>query len=203
MSQSNPYEQLGIEDSASFEDIQAAKQRLQAEFQGNPQRLEQVEAAYDSILMDRLKLRQEGKINIPEGIRFPEKSLQTLSLPKISPPELVTNTSWIEVASGRSLGIASATIAGLALLVALPQSDMGTVSTALAIALGFTVVSLRSKSNRLGRAALLAGLALVGAIGLTFVAVDVAHLPTGTLGSDRLAALVTLVALWLLSVLVK
>ena len=62
MSQQNPYEQLGVAEDATFEEIQAAKQRVIAQLGGDSQLQDNVEAAYDAILMERLKLRQQGKI---------------------------------------------------------------------------------------------------------------------------------------------
>jgi Protein CHAPERONE-LIKE PROTEIN OF POR1-like len=203
MSQPNPYERLGIDESASFEEIQAAKQRLQEEHSNDPQLAEAIEMAYDSILMERLKLRQEGKINIPEGIRFPEKSLQTLSLPKLAPPQLGNPGDLMEMPSRRNLAIGSAVMSLLAVGAALPSTSTSTLPTLMVVAVGFTVIALRAKSNRLGRAFLITGLALVAAIGLSIIAVDLGDLPTGQLGSEKLAALVTIVFMWLLTAFVK
>jgi Protein CHAPERONE-LIKE PROTEIN OF POR1-like len=203
MSQPNPYERLGITESASFEEIQAAKQRLQAEHGNDSQLTESIEAAYDSILMERLKLRQEGKINIPEGIRFPEKSVQTLSLPKLTPPQLGNASELIEMPNSRNLAIGSGVMGVLALGAALPGTALATLPTLLTVAVGFTIFSLRSKSNRLGRAFLITGLALLGSIGLTLLAVNLGHLPTAPLGNEKVATLVTIVVMWLLTVFVR
>lgn len=73
MNNSNPYEQLGVREDASFEEIQRARKRLQEQYSNNPQVLESIEIAYDAIIMQRLRLRQEGKIKVPDQIRFPEK----------------------------------------------------------------------------------------------------------------------------------
>ena len=62
-SQPSPYERLGIETGASFEAVQAAKQARLEEVGENPQARAQVEAAYDAVLMDRLKERQQGKVS--------------------------------------------------------------------------------------------------------------------------------------------
>jgi hypothetical protein len=201
MSQPNPYERLGINESASFEEIQAAKQRLQNEHSSDPQLSEAIETAYDSILMERLKLRQEGKINIPEGIRFPEKSLQTL--PKLAPPQLGNPRDLVEMPSRRNLAIGSAVMSLLAVGAALPTTSASALPTFMVVAVGFTVVSLRAKSNRLGRAFLITGLALVAAISLSILAVDLGDLPTGQLGGEKVAALVTIVFMWLLTAFVR
>jgi len=94
MNDFSPYERLGVEESASFEEIQTAKQNLLQKYEGDSQVLETIEIAYDAIIMERLRLRQEGKIKVPEQIRFPEKtvevkkpsiSLNNSSLPNKSP----------------------------------------------------------------------------------------------------------------------
>jgi Protein CHAPERONE-LIKE PROTEIN OF POR1-like len=205
MSQPNPYARLGIDESASFEEIQAAKQRLQKEHSNDPQLAEAIEAAYDSILMERLKMRQEGKIQIPEGIRYPEKekSIQTLSLPKLAPPQLGNAADLVELPSRRNLAIGSALMSVLAVGAALPTMALGNLPTLMVVAVGYTVVSLRAKSNRLGRAFAITGLGLIAAIGLSALAVDVGELPTGQLGGARVAALVTILFMWLLTAFVK
>jgi len=81
MSDLSPYDTLGVEESASFEEIQRAKEILLIENEGNAQIRDDVEIAYDAIIMDRLKLRQEGKIKVPEQIRFPEKVVETKKSP--------------------------------------------------------------------------------------------------------------------------
>jgi hypothetical protein len=83
MSELNPYEKLGVTEDASFEQIQKAKDKLKQQYKNNPPVLESIEVAYDTIIMQRLRLRQEGKIKVPEQIRFPEKKVQVSPLPKI------------------------------------------------------------------------------------------------------------------------
>jgi len=74
MTEPNPYEQLGIAEDASFDEIQAARDRLVNEHRGDIKIAEAVEAAYDAVLMDRLRLRQEGKLQVPDRIRFPDRT---------------------------------------------------------------------------------------------------------------------------------
>ena len=59
----NPYERLGISPDASFDDVQAAKRGRLAEVGDDPQACARIEAAYDAVLMDRLKERQQGKLS--------------------------------------------------------------------------------------------------------------------------------------------
>ena len=64
----------GVTENSSFEEIQAAKKRLYEQHGNDSAVLEEVEIAYDSIIMDRLRLRQEGKIKVPDRIRFAEET---------------------------------------------------------------------------------------------------------------------------------
>ena len=59
MSEQNPYEQLGVTEESSFEEIQEAKQRLVQQYQNDSKIVELIESAYDSVLMDRLRMRQD------------------------------------------------------------------------------------------------------------------------------------------------
>ena len=85
MTELNPYEQLGVTENSSFEEIQTAKQNLKEKYQNDLPVVESIEIAYDAIIMQRLRLRQEGKIKVPEQIRFPEKTVE------IKKPSLITN----------------------------------------------------------------------------------------------------------------
>ena len=71
----NPYDQLGISEDAPFEEITAVRDRLLKEAAGDPFELERIESAYDAILRDRLRARIEGKIAVPDRIRFAERSM--------------------------------------------------------------------------------------------------------------------------------
>jgi Protein CHAPERONE-LIKE PROTEIN OF POR1-like len=85
MTELNPYEQLGVTENSSFEEIQTAKQNLKEKYQNDGTTVESIEIAYDAIIMQRLRLRQEGKIKVPEQIRFPEKTVE------IKKPSLISN----------------------------------------------------------------------------------------------------------------
>ncbi|MCP9809957.1 CPP1-like family protein [Cyanobium sp. HWJ4-Hawea] len=58
-----PYERLGIAADASFDVVQEAKQARLAEVGDDTMARSRIEAAYDSVLMDRLKERQQGKVS--------------------------------------------------------------------------------------------------------------------------------------------
>ena len=59
----DPYTRLGISQDATFEQVQAAKARCIAEVDGDDQARARVEAAYDAVLMARLRGRQQGQVS--------------------------------------------------------------------------------------------------------------------------------------------
>ena len=59
----DPFARLGIAPGASFEQVQAARERCLKEPGGDPQAKAKVEAAYDSVLMSRLRERQQGQVS--------------------------------------------------------------------------------------------------------------------------------------------
>ena len=94
MSQDNPYELLGVSDNASFDEIQSAKKRICEENKSDVQMVEKVEAAYDAVIMERLKLRQDGKIKVPERIRFPERNKVEAVTPNQIPT--INSPNWLQ-----------------------------------------------------------------------------------------------------------
>ncbi|MEM9511364.1 MAG: CPP1-like family protein, partial [Cyanobacteria bacterium P01_E01_bin.48] len=69
MDGNSPHQVLGIAQDASFEEIKAARDHLLQQLTQDEVQQRLVEQAYDAILMERLRLRQEGKIPIPDDIR--------------------------------------------------------------------------------------------------------------------------------------
>ena len=59
----DPYARLGLVPGASFDEVQAARSRCLAETDDDPQAKARVEAAYDAVLMARLKDRQQGQVS--------------------------------------------------------------------------------------------------------------------------------------------
>ena len=59
----DPYARLGLSQHATFEQVQSAKARCIAEVDGDDQARARVEAAYDSVLMSRLRNRQQGQVS--------------------------------------------------------------------------------------------------------------------------------------------
>ena len=59
----DPYIRLGLSQAATFEQVQAAKARCIADVDGDDQARARVEAAYDAVLMARLRDRQQGQVS--------------------------------------------------------------------------------------------------------------------------------------------
>lgn len=170
MSQESPYELLGVSDNASFDEIQSAKARICEENKNDAQVIEKVEAAYDAVIMERLKLRQDGKIKVPERIRFPErnKKVETVSS---NPIPTINSSNWLQdfMDNPSQEEILPPTIVflGLAVLSFFVGNTPGSPLT-LFLALGFTanVYFLTRKENRFGRSLLITIAALVMGVGL-------------------------------------
>lgn len=178
MSEQNPYEQLKVAEDASFDDIQAARDRLVKANQDNERDREQIEVAYDAILMDRLRKRQEGKIKVPEGIRFAERLAdkpQKLSLPRMNPsPSWMQRTMDTPNAREITLLAGVYSVLGIVGILAQQNAEDGGYSTLqllLAIGFGVNLYWLNRKEQRLGRAVLLSLGALVvgGLMGAAFL----------------------------------
>jgi hypothetical protein len=197
MSDKNPYEKLGVGEDASFDEIQEARNRLVKEHGSDRKQVEAIESAYDSVLMDRLRLRQEGKIKVPDRIRFPERLAEpppefTPTPPKQAPGWLqrfIDTPSRADVLwpAGLFLG------AGVLSLTAPPL--------ALALGVGLNLYFLNRKEHKFGRALLLtlAGLIIGVVLGLQLGNLLAAQLQALPITLETFAALVTFLILWLIS----
>jgi hypothetical protein len=207
MSQQSPYEQLGVAEDATFEEIQAAKQRVIAQFSGDRQLQDNIEAAYDAILMERLKLRQQGKIKVPDGIRFPEK-LPT-PVPKFTAPSMANSPSWVgdtfERPSQSDILTTSGvyTVLGGAALV--PSIAFTGLPTLVALGTGFSLYFINHKQRRFKRALLGSLIALVVGTAVAGLLVNYLHLPVARLGiqGEVFASLLTFLLLWIVSSFTK
>ena len=206
MSNPNPYEQLGVTEDASFDEIQSARNRLLKEHETDRQRMEAVEMAYDAVLMDRLRLRQEGRIKVPDRIRFAEQDDRPApAAPQPSqPPQLPnwlagsidqpTRTDWIQ---------AGGTFSVLLVLGLLnPGGDGALLQLVLAIGAGASLFFLNRKERRFGRAVLLTLLGLIGGLILGSLITGLIP-PVVGLRTEPLVAVVTLITLWLTSCLLR
>lgn len=207
MSQQSPYEQLGVAEDATFEEIQAAKQRVLAQLGGDDTLQSNIEAAYDAILMERLKLRQQNKIKVPEEIRFPEKLLATV--PKFAPPSLANSPSWLGDTFERPDRSALMTTSGAYALLAgaalIPRIAYTGLPMIMALGTGFSLYFINHKQRRFKRALLGSLLALVVGTLVAGLLVNSVHLPVSRIGlpGDVFAALVTFLCLWIASSFTK
>lgn len=205
MSEENYYDKLGLTEDASFDEIQEARGRLIQEHQGDPKRLEAIEVAYDAILMERLRMRQQGKIKVPERIRFPER-LSPPAPPPFTPPPVNRSPAWlqrlVDTPSSADILWPAGLFAVLSSLVIFYPDTTGT-ALQIAVALGvfLSVYFLNRKERKLGRAMLLTLTGLVVGIGLGTLISSVWLAPLASVGlsADKLATLVTFFLLWLLS----
>lgn len=203
MSEQNPYEQLGVNESASFEEIQAAKKRLYEKHGNDSTVLEKVETAYDSIIMERLKMRQEGKIKVPEQIRFPDRDREKPASPiptiNANPPDWLGQ--FLDNPSRTEILIPSAIYLVLVSIAVFSQNNQAS-ALPLLMALGFiaSFYFLNRKEKRSGRALLMSLAALLLGIGIGTAS---ANLMVGSgganLDANQFAAVVTFCLFWLAS----
>ena len=152
MSEQNPYKTLGLAQSASFDEIQAAKKKLSEKHQGDTAVVEQLEAAYDAIIMDRLRQRQQGTLEVPDQIRFGESQKKAVE-PKVnfdtsSWPAWITDLKDSPEPQDLNLafGINGAIAAASFFL------DPSVTSTLLTVLLIANIYLLYRKENKFGRA---------------------------------------------------
>ncbi|GBF81135.1 CPP1-like family protein [Aphanothece sacrum] len=169
MNEQTPYEKLGVTEASSFEEIQEAKNRLTQQYRDDSKVVEGIETAYDSIIMERLRMRQEGRIKVPERIRFPERNVQVSA----NPPTISPNNSpqwlqrFIDTPSSKDILISGGVFAILSGIAGF--SSIGQPSLApLLLSLGFfaNIYFLNRKEQRFGRAFLMTLVGLFIGVGL-------------------------------------
>lgn len=196
----NPYEKLQVPEDASFEQIKEARDALLAAHAGDERQRTEIEAAYDAILMDRLRQRQEGKIKVPERIRYAEQ-LNEVAPAKLNPIAQHPAFQWwqqqLDTPSLRGITTTS-TVYGLLMAIGLSQANADTLALVLSLGLGFNLVWLQRKEQRLGRAFLITLLALI--LG-TVIAVGIHSLglPGMPPNVDQLVGIGVFVSFWLTS----
>ncbi len=198
MSEQSSYEKLGVSEEASFEEIQAARDQLVEAAGDDEKSRQQIEVAYDAVLMDRLRRRQEGKIKVPEGIRFPEKLVAPP--PKVSLPRGNQSLPWlqrlIDRPTTRDVLLPAAFFITLGSF-SLYWQNADSLAFLLALGVGFTLYFLNRKEGKLGRALLLT-LASLFISGL-FATLVQPQLPLGSLTPETFVSLVIFVVFWLVS----
>ncbi|MGB3297605.1 MAG: CPP1-like family protein [Phormidesmis sp.] len=200
------YETLGLTEASSFEEVQSARKRLVVDHKDNPQKKESIEAAYDAILMERLKLRQEGKIKVPDRIRFAEKQAKPSISTSSRSENLESNgPQWFSdlLDQPESKGdllwpsIIFASLAGLSWL--LTSGDSLGASMALALGMMSAIYFLNKKTRKLWRSLGLTSIGLLVGLGLGMLIVQIFS-SQGTALADAqvssLAASITLLVLW-------
>lgn len=205
MSDQNPYERLGVTEDASFDEIQDAKGRLMQQHRGDQKLLDAVEAAYDAIIMDRLRMRQEGKIKVPERIRFPEKLSQAPST--FSQAPINNSPPWLQrlvdtPTPGDLLWPAVSFLLLGAVSIVYRAPDMSSMlSLVLALGVGCSIYFLNRKEGQFGRAVLLTLAGLLVGVGLGSLLGNSLATQITSIGitPDRLATMVTFFVLWLIS----
>ncbi|MBE9032892.1 CPP1-like family protein [filamentous cyanobacterium LEGE 11480] len=205
MSSQSDYETLGVGESASFEEIQSARAKLAKEHAENNQRLQEIEKAYDALLMERLRLRQEGKIEVPDGVRFAED--KPVAPPAPAKPAF-TLPNWDNDFSATPelwdwLAPTVAYVALIGLTIGFGKNPQG-LQTWLGLGTGAALFFVYRKENRILRAILFSfgGLILGYTIGLAVASALISAFP-GLPGPQVVSTWVIFVILWLVSVLLK
>lgn len=204
MSDQNPYEKLGVTQDATFDEIQDARNRLVDQHGGDRKRIEIIEAAYDAILMERLRMRQEGKIKVPEGIRFAERLSQ--APPKQSPAPAKQPPQWLQkLLDQPSLtdillpGVLFLSLSGFSVFYQAASAQV--LQLVLMIGVGLSLYFLNRKERKLGRAVLLTVLGLtIGLIaGSVLSSLLARQISSIDLTAEQFSTVLTFIVLWLIS----
>jgi hypothetical protein len=199
MSEQTSYQLLGVSEDASFDEIQEAKGRIAEQYVGDKKQLEMIEAAYDAILMDRLRQRQEGKIKVPERIRFPERTVAPS--PSFSPTPIQGGPPWlqrlVDTPSRNDILWPAGVYAALSGLSFLPSTSDSLLQLALAVGLGACLYFLNRKEQKFGRAVLLTVGGLI--LGLLLGGMLGSVVSGGVISPEKFISVFTFLILWLVS----
>ena len=203
MSDQSPYEKLGVSEDASFDEIQDVRNRLLEKHGGDGNVREVIEAAYDAILMERLRMRQEGKIKVPERIRFPEKRVP--SSPQTSQTLGQQSPAWLKRSIDQptltDVLLPGAWYLGLSATSVLYPGGSGQVlQLSLVVGVAIGVYFLNRKEGKFGRAVLFTLVSLIaGLIAGGLLAGLILPLPLITLTANQFSTLLTFILMWLVS----
>ena len=203
MSDQSPYEKLGVSKDASFDEIQDVRNRLLERHGGDGSVREVIEAAYDAILMERLRMRQEGKIKVPERIRFPEKRVP--SSPQTSQTLGQQSPAWLQRSIDQptltDVLLPGAWYLGLSATSVLYPGGSGQVlQLSLVVGVAICVYFLNRKEGKFGRAVLFTLVSLIaGLIAGGLLAGLILPLPLITLTANQFSTLLTFILMWLVS----
>ena len=211
----DPYARLGIAPGASFDEVQAARSRCLAQTDDDPQAKARVEAAYDAVLMARLRDRQQGQVSAAaatasqkeESAAAASPSLPSLPgvsvlqrlrprLPQAAPSLSGLSPSWSLV---EGQGLVVRLVAGAAALLLLLFSQ-GSGSLVLALGLIGCFLSQVRRGRRplpsLGWCLLVLGLGLVVG-GVLTASLSPTAFSQLSLSLEQVQALPAAVLLWL------
>jgi len=203
MSDQSPYEKLGVSEDASFDEIQDVRNRLLEQHGADGNVREVIEAAYDAILMERLRMRQEGKIKVPERIRFPEKRVP--SSPQTSQTLGQQSPAWLQRSIDQptltDVLLPGAWYLGLSATSVLYPGGSGQVlQLSLVVGVAIGVYFLNRKEGKFGRAVLFTLVSLIaGLIAGGLLAGLILPLPLITLTANQFSTLLTFILMWLVS----
>jgi hypothetical protein len=208
MSDQSPYEILGVSEEASFDEIQDIRNRLLEVYGGDIKRLEIIEAAYDAILMERLRMRQEGKIKVPERIRFPEARVP--APPKESPTHRERSPLWlakmIDTPTPLDIALPGVWYLGLSTISVFYQAGGDQVlQLALIVGVGICAYFLNRKEGRFARSVLFTLLGLIFGliVGQILGSLFVPQVKLINLNVNQFSTVVTFILLWLVSSFIK
>ncbi|MDM7952858.1 MAG: CPP1-like family protein [Cyanobium sp. CZS 25K] len=156
---SDPYQRLGVAPDASFDTVQEAKLARLEEAGDDPMVRSRIEAAYDAVLMDRLKERQQGRVSSAarsasqrEQASPPPSRPALSALPSLPqlPPSRIPRPSFslprLQLATGRDLWFPLAADGVLLVLLVLMPGAAPELLTALAT--GVTLLNLQRRHGR-------------------------------------------------------
>ena len=210
----DPYARLGLAPGASFDEVQAARSRCLAETDNDPQAKARVEAAYDAVLMARLRERQQGQVSAAAATASQKEEssasaspslpgvsvLQRLRLPQVTPSMAGMAPSWSLV---EGQGLVVRLFAGVAALLLLLFSP-GAGQLVLALGLIGCFLSQVRRGRRplpsLGWSLLVLGLGLVVGSVLT-VSLSSTAFSQLNLSLEQVQAIPAALLLWLAALL--
>jgi hypothetical protein len=204
MTEKSPYQVLGIGEDASFEEIQAARDLLLSSTGADERVQESIEQAYDLILMQRLRLRKEGKIAVPDRIRFAEREVNTSpeSIPaSVQPPKALESWlgRWLDTPNMTDVLLPGGILAGLCLWEAvLPSAELPSLQ--LAMGLLVSIYFLYRKEHHFIRSILLAMLGL--SVGLVAAYGAASRISAGDPSGVLLLGL-TFIVMWLVTAFLR
>ncbi|KAF8406636.1 hypothetical protein HHK36_008726 [Tetracentron sinense] len=175
MSMESALKLLGVSEGASFDDILRAKNSVLAACKDDQEAVEQVEAAYDMLLMQNLMQRRAGKV-VNSSIRYadvkPVNAPGTGLLPQWLQATVKNAPVSVEAPSTGNLGIQAGVYGALMVLTfvrantySAGQDSGADAGLILATSFGASLYFLTKKNIKLGKAALITlGGLVVGAV---------------------------------------